>query len=124
MNKGKPFTHLARHLRTNPTDAEKRLWHHLRAHRLDGHKFKRQAPVGNAIADFLCDTSRLVIELDGGQHAQSEKDAARTAILEANGYTVLRFWNHDVLQNTEGVLEEIRRTLRIAIGRQPLSNSD
>ncbi|QUT06286.1 endonuclease domain-containing protein [Sphingobium phenoxybenzoativorans] len=117
MPGAKPLTRLSRTLRSDPTDAEKRLWHHLRAHRLNGHKFKRQAPVGNHIADFLCDRARIVIEVDGGQHAESPADADRTAILQSQGYTVLRFWNHDVLHNIEGVLQDIRRALTLATGR-------
>src|SRR3546814_238565 len=109
----KPLTDLARTLRQNATEAEQRLWHHLRAGRLEDHKFRRQAPIGRHIADFLCEKSRLIIELDGGQHAdQAEADQRRTQSLESSGYTVLRFWNNDVLQNTQGVLEENRQTLQ------------
>ncbi|WP_184475537.1 endonuclease domain-containing protein [Rhizorhapis suberifaciens] len=114
---GKPLTDLSRTLRQNSTDAEIRLWHHLRAGRLEGYKFRRQAPVGRHIADFLCSSARLIVELDGSQHAErSAEDQARTRSLQASGYTVLRFWNNDVLQNTHGVLEEILHILRAASG--------
>lgn len=81
-------------------------------------KFRFQAPVGPYVADFLCVEAKLIIELDGGQHGvQVEKDAARTKALEAAGYTVFRFWNNDVLANTEGVLEMIRLALVNARGK-------
>jgi very-short-patch-repair endonuclease len=100
------------------TEAEKRLWKYLRGRQLEGAKFRRQQPVENRIADFLCVEAKLIIELDGGQHGeQIAADVYRTRQLEAAGYTVLRFWNNDVLVNTEGVLKEIRRTLLIAKGR-------
>jgi very-short-patch-repair endonuclease len=111
---GRGLTAVARKLRRDATDAEARLWHHLRGRRLLDFKFRRQHPVGRHVADFLCEEARLIVELDGGQHATSETDASRTASLEAAGYHVLRFWNHDVLGNTDGVLEEIARTLRLS----------
>src|SRR3546814_9059376 len=115
----KPLTDLARTLRQNATEAEQRLWHHLRAGRLEDHKFRRQAPIGRHIADFLCEKSRLIIELDGGQHAdQAEADQRRTQSLESSGYTVLRFWNNDVLQNTQGVLDKNRQTQDRQTGRK------
>ena len=95
----------ARSLRQNPTDAERKLWQRLR-HLPNAH-FRRQATIGTFFADFGCHTTRLVIEVDGGQHAESESDQSRTAYLNENGYRVLRFWNHDVLTNIEGVLELI-----------------
>jgi very-short-patch-repair endonuclease len=102
----------AKRLRRDQTDAERVLWFHLRGHRLRGLKFKRQVPLDRYVVDFFCADARLIIELDGGQHAiRTEQDASRTKILEAMGYLVLRFWNNDVLQNTEGVLEEILNTL-------------
>jgi BirA family biotin operon repressor/biotin-[acetyl-CoA-carboxylase] ligase len=116
MNK-KRLTPIARTLRRASTDAETRLWHHLRNRRLLGFKFRQQAPIGRHVADFACEQARLVIELDGGQHADSATDAERTAAIEAAGYHVLRFWNHDVLANTDGVLEEIARTLRLSANR-------
>jgi very-short-patch-repair endonuclease len=99
----------AKSLRTNQTEAEARLWYHLRAHRFMGLKFKRQKPVGRYIADFVCWEHRLIIELDGGQHAeQATYDRQRDAWLRSQGYAVLRFWNDDVMQQLEGVLERIR----------------
>jgi very-short-patch-repair endonuclease len=100
----------ARSLRSQQTDAEARLWYHLRAHRFLGLKFKRQQPIGPYIVDFICMQKSLVIELDGGQHAQAHAyDAQRSAYLEAQGFRVLRFWNNEVLNDTESVLDEIRR---------------
>jgi len=105
-------TERAQKLRSDATDAERRLWQHLSRRQLGGFKFSRQIPVGPYICDFLCRQRGLVIELDGGQHAeQSARDARRTAFLERQGLTVLRFWNTDVLQNAEGVLQVILSTL-------------
>jgi very-short-patch-repair endonuclease len=115
MSERRP-TPIARKLRRASTDAETHLWYHLRSRRLAGHKFRRQHPIGRHVADFACEEARLVVELDGGQHSDSA-DALRTRALEAAGYQVLRFWNNDVLENTDGVLEEILRTLRIATDR-------
>ena len=89
------------------TDAERQLWSRLRDRRLLGYKFVRQAPVGPYIADFACREADLIIELDGGQHASSATDERRTCTLAEHGYRVLRFWNNDVLQNTDGVLRTI-----------------
>jgi very-short-patch-repair endonuclease len=101
-----------RHLRKNPTDAERVLWRHLRLRQIEGHKFRRQVPLENYIADFVCFEKRLIIELDGVQHAeQTDKDAKRDAWMEANGFNVLRFWNHQVLREIEPVLETIRLKL-------------
>ena len=97
----------ARELRQSQTDAEKKLWSALRNRQLANHKFRRQVPTGPYIADFVCLEKRIIIELDGGQHAQSPKDAARDTWLTRQGYTVLRYWNNDVLTNTEGVLSDI-----------------
>ncbi|MGB0211852.1 endonuclease domain-containing protein [Algiphilus sp.] len=100
----------ARSLRNQQTDAEARLWYHLRAHRFLGLKFKRQQPIGHFIVDFICQQRDLVIELDGGQHSgQQDYDAQRSAYLQAQGLRVLRFWNNDVLNETEAVLDQIRR---------------
>lgn len=109
-------TRTARRLRKAQTDAEQLLWSKLRNRRFSGLKFRRQAPVGRFIADFLSEEAMLIIEVDGGQHASSSSDQSRTAFLESAGYVVLRFWNHDVLQNIDGVLTEIGRT----IGREQL----
>ena len=102
----------ARALRSNMTDAEQRLWHHLNRRQIDKLKFRRQMPIGNFIVDFVCLERSLIIELDGGQHAtQHAYDAQRTGWLQGQGFTVLRFWNHEVLQNTAGVLAVIRGAL-------------
>ena len=102
----------ARRLRANMTDAERKLWFLLRRKQLPGFRFRRQVPLGRYIADFGCMSVRLVVELDGGQHAErSERDARRTAWLESVGYRVLRFWNGEVFTNAEGVLETIRLAL-------------
>ena len=99
----------AKHLRSEQTEAEKRLWYHLRAHRFLGLKFKRQKPIGRYIVDFICIDRRLVIEVDGGQHdAQTEYDEKRDAWLRQQGYQVLRFWNREVMRELDGVLERIR----------------
>ncbi|MDO9298185.1 endonuclease domain-containing protein [Bradyrhizobium sp.] len=100
----------ARALRKNSTDAERVLWSELRDHRLNGVGFRRQVPIDNYIADFMCHAARLVIELDGGQHFSGrgeQADAARSAVIEAKGFRVLRFSNHDVMTNRVGVLETI-----------------
>jgi very-short-patch-repair endonuclease len=100
----------ARALRRNSTDAERILWSELRDHRLNGASFRRQVPIANYIADFVCHAAKLVIELDGGQHFSDSQEAAdgkRSAILEAKGFRVLRFSNHDVMSNRTGVLETI-----------------
>ncbi len=100
----------ARALRRNSTDAERILWSELRDHRLNGTGFRRQVPIENYIADFMCHAAKLVIELDGGQHFSDrgeQADAARSAVIEAKGFHVLRFSNHDVMTNRVGVLETI-----------------
>jgi len=103
----------AKELRQNMTDAEQLLWKQLRAQRFLGLKFRRQVPIGDYIADFACFEARLIIELDGGQHAEQEaQDGARDAWLHAQGFAVLRFWNHEVLGNLEGVLAVIQRAVR------------
>ena len=102
----------ARRLRQDLTDAERLLWSRLRRNRLEEWHFRRQAPIGPYTVDFACVAAGLVIEVDGGQHAaQREKDAARTAYLEARGYRVIRFWNNEVIGNLDGVLEVIRAAL-------------
>jgi len=101
----------AKNLRSSSTDAERVLWCHIRAKRLDGFKFRRQHPMGKYIVDFICLESKIVIELDGGQHADpgiETYDRERDNWLERAGYRVLRFWDNDVLLNTKGMLEVIR----------------
>ena len=96
------------------TDAENRLWYHLRNRRLNGFKFVRQLPVGQYYADFACREAMLVVEADGGQHTP-EKDTGRDQAIRSAGYTVLRFWNNDVLSDTDSVLETILGTLRSCV---------
>ncbi len=103
---------LARRLRKTPTDAESRLWRRLRQKQLDGFRFRRQHPLGPYVADFFCAEARLIVEVDGGQHARAlERDDARSRWLAARGYRVLRFWNNEVLGNTDGVIDVIRTHL-------------
>jgi very-short-patch-repair endonuclease len=102
----------AKSMRSEITDAERVLWMQLRAHRLDGLRFRRQTPIGRCIVDFVCHECRLIVELDGGQHADSPHDVMRDRWLESKGYRVLRFWNSDVFTNREGVLETIVSAVR------------
>jgi len=102
---------LAKGLRSHMTDAEQRLWYRLRAHRFLHLKFKRQAPIGPYVVDFVCLERRLIVEVDGGQHAENVSDRRRDAWLRSEGYRVLRFWNDDVLKRTDVVLGEIARAL-------------
>ena len=112
----------AKALRSNQTEAEQRLWYRLRAHRFMGLKFKRQKPMGCYIVDFVCLEHRLIIELDGGQHAeQVAYDQHRDAWLRSQGYTILRFWNNDVMQQLEGVLEQIRCAVTLSPDPSPTS---
>jgi very-short-patch-repair endonuclease len=98
----------AHELRGNLTPAERKLWKYLRAHRLGGAGFRRQHAIGPYIVDFCAPRLKLIIELDGGQHAdQVEYDSARTEYLERQGYRVLRFWNNDVIKNVQGVIQVI-----------------
>ena len=102
----------ARHMRNNPTDAERKLWQHIRMGQIDGHRFLRQRVINNMIVDFLCRGRKLIIELDGGQHDQNRQaDNLRTKRLNQRGYTVIRFWNNEVLTNIEGVLLTIQQAL-------------
>jgi very-short-patch-repair endonuclease len=101
----------AKSLRSGMTDAERKLWMHLRAHRLQRYKFKRQQPLVPYIADFVCLNARLIVEVDGSQHLESPRDAKRDDWFKANEFRVLRFWNDQVLQETEAVLEEILRVM-------------
>ena len=107
----------AKRLRTNSTDAERKLWSRLRDRRLLDFKFVRQQPVGPYVADFACREADLIVELDGGQHAEDQnvrRDAERTAVLAEHGYRVLRFWNNDVLTNIDGVQQVIAEQLQKA----------
>ncbi len=100
----------ARGLRRNETAAEKRIWSRLRAHRFLGFKFRRQYPIGRYLVDFVCLSAHLVIEIDGDSHGDDRAgalDAARTAWLETQGFRVVPFWNHDVIEGTDDVMESI-----------------
>ena len=101
----------ARRLRRDETDAERRLWYRLSGRELGGYKFVRQVPLGPYVVDFLCRSERLVVELDGEQHAGSRHDQARTAWLNKHGYAVLRFWNYEALREREAVLDAILAVL-------------
>jgi very-short-patch-repair endonuclease len=104
------LTKYAKKLRKNATAAEGLLWSKLRARQMEGIKFRRQQPIENYVVDFVSFEKRIVIELDGGQHATDrEKDRNRDRLLSENGFIVLRFWNNEVFENLEGVLEVIRR---------------
>ena len=100
----------ARKLRQNATAAERALWQQVRAARLGGHKFRRQAPIGRYIVDFVCFEARLIVEMDGGQHAERQRqDARRTAWLASQGFRVLRFWNSEALGDMAAVKAVIAR---------------
>jgi len=101
----------AKKLRKQSTDTERHLWYYLRANQL-GYKFKRQAPIGKYIVDFVCFEKRIIVELDGGQHLINQQyDMERTAWLEERGFNVLRFWNNQILQQTDAVLEVLLQAL-------------
>ncbi|PTS73661.1 endonuclease domain-containing protein [Sphingomonas sp. HMWF008] len=108
--------HAAR-LRRERTDVENAIWQALRNRQCDGFKFRFQATIGAFVVDFLCIEARLIVELDGGQHSAAT-DAARTRFLEAHGYRVLRFWNSDVVENRDGVLEAIRLALAARVAEK------
>lgn len=103
---------IRRTLRRNSTDAEMKLWLALRARGLGGFKFVRQAKVGRYIIDFVCREKSVAVEVDGGRHAESKNDRLRDAVLISKGYLILRFWNSDVLQNLDGVLQKLYAELR------------
>lgn len=105
-----PILYHARRMRREPTKAERILWQRLRRRQLGDYKFRRQHPIGNYIVDFYCAETKLIVEVDGDVHAyQKEKDTERTAVLEAQGYRVIRFWNGQVLQDVDKVLTMILR---------------
>lgn len=102
----------ARQLRLSPSEAQKVLWYQLRQKQLNGCKFRREHPMGPYIVDFICLSNKLIIEVDGGQHVQQASyDSRRTQWLESQGFKVLRFWNNDVLANTEAVIEIVLKHL-------------
>ena len=106
MNK---LTEYARELRKNQTPQEQKFWTHVRNHRFYGLEFKRQYPIGEYIVDFICRQKKVIVEIDGGQHAEQEHyDSLRTTYLEGLGYVVLRFWNNDIDFNFQGVLEKLK----------------
>jgi very-short-patch-repair endonuclease len=110
----------ARRLRNDSTDTERFLWRYLRRRSLQGYRFRRQVPIAGYIADFACLEAKVVIEIDGGQHQeQRQKDMTRDRRVQAKGFTVLRFWDHDVLQETRAVLEEIDRVLKLRAPSPP-----
>lgn len=114
MDKRRGTVDFARRLRRAQTEAERVLWQRLRNRQLEGVKFRRQQPIGRFIVDFASLERGLVIEIDGGQHAQETKEASdreRTSWLEQQGYRVLRFWDNEVLTNLEGIVETIREAL-------------
>ena len=105
-------TQIARKLRKSSTEAEIYLWRHLRSRQLEGCKFRRQQPLGPYIVGFVSFEKRLVVELDGGQHAlQKDEDQIRDGWLKSEGFEVLRFWNNEVFENSDGVLAVIRSKL-------------
>jgi very-short-patch-repair endonuclease len=105
-------TALAKALRRNSTEAEKKLWDMLRDRRLEGWKFRRQVPLGSYVVDFYCSKAKLIVEADGGQHAESASDEIRTAWLTKNGYRVKRYWNNDILANPDGVFIDLLEALK------------
>lgn len=114
----------ARQLRANQTRAERTLWRRLREMIADGFHFRRQAPIGNYVVDFVCHTAKSVIEVDGGQHGHDRTiahDESRTAWLAGRGYRVIRFWNNDVIENLTGIVASIRESLESPppTGRRP-----
>jgi very-short-patch-repair endonuclease len=117
----------ARELRRNATPEERKLWQHLRKRQLGGHKFRRQSTIGHYVADFFCAEKRLIVELDGGQHSE-EADRQRTVDMERLGYRLIRFWNNEVTENLDAVLQRIRAECDVLPSRferrQPSSNSD
>jgi len=110
------LTNIARMLRQRSTKAEKVLWRKLSSRQLEGYKFRRQQPIGPYIVDFVNFEEGIIIELDGGQHATDrERDTEREDWLKGEGFQIIRFWNNDVFQNLDGVLETIRRKLNVPL---------
>jgi len=109
----------AKSMRSEATPAEHRLWQILRAKRLAGYKFKRQLVIDHYIADFVCPGHRLIVEADGGQHAESDYDRRRDEYLRAQGFRILRFWNSDIFNNEEGVADAIFAALTAPLPARP-----
>ena len=107
----------AKQLRHHLTESENKLWRHLRAHRLNGEKFRRQQPIGPYVVDFVHFGARLIVEADGGQHNGAPRDESRDVRLHARGFKVMRFWNSEIMNNLDGVLA----TVMTAITEFPLS---
>ena len=113
----------ARNLRKNPTDTERFVWQHIRYRQLDGNRFRRQHPLGPYVVDFVCLEKRLILELDGGQHAEQVKDdLTRTCWLERQGFRVIRFWNNEALENWDGVEQVILEQLQGVRSNTPHPN--
>ncbi|MBT3393437.1 MAG: endonuclease domain-containing protein [Elusimicrobiaceae bacterium] len=119
-NKYKKLIENARNLRKTSTNAENVLWFLLKNRQIKNYKFRRQHPIKKYIVDFVCIEKALIIELDGGQHNENQKDIVRTKFLESLNFRVLRFWNNEVLQNPEGVLIKIMETLNTPPHPNPL----
>jgi very-short-patch-repair endonuclease len=117
-------TERARRLRRDSTDAERKLWYRLRSRSILGFKFVRQEPIGPYVVDFVCRERRLILEVDGGQHAGNKRDLVRDQWLAGQRYRVLRFWNNDVMGNIEGVLETIAVALNEEASSIPDPQSD
>ncbi|OHV86928.1 endonuclease domain-containing protein [Mesorhizobium sp. ORS 3428] len=112
----------AKSMRRAMTDAELKLWNELRAHRLMGMSFRRQVPIGPYIVDFACSGHRIIVEVDGSQHADAEhsqRDEARSAYLSASGWTILRFWNHDVIRDIDNICQHIVIAAGLAVPEVP-----
>lgn len=106
----------ARNLRKRQTEAEKKIWLTIRNRQLGGFKFRRQVSFGPYVADFVCHEAKLIFEIDGGQHATNqEPENRRTRFLEDQGYRVIRFWNNEVFENLEGVLERLKKELELPL---------
>ncbi len=114
----------ARQMRSEMTQPERELWIALRAKRFNGVKFTRQVVIGPYIADFVCRSRKLIIELDGATHDDASRDDQRTAFLEAQGYRVIRFWNNDVMTNLDGVLGALSEALATAPLPNPLPGGE
>ena len=118
--RGKPEKSRPQQLRTNATEAEQKIWYFLRNRQFEKFKFRRQHPIGVYIVDFVCLIEKLIIELDGGQHAERiPYDERRTRALREKGFRVLRFWNNDVMQNTDAVLEAVLAELNACPSPSP-----
>jgi len=114
----------AKSMRRVMTDAVLKLWNELRAHRLMGLSFRRQVPIGPYIVDFACPTHRIVVEIDGSQHAeaeQAEREETRSAYLKSSGWTILRFWNDDVIRDIDNVCQHIVIVAGLADAAMPAS---